>query len=361
MPVKQEIEVIIDGTKFIGWNSVNVTRVIGELCGDFSFSLVDFPIGSTKNIIPGSEVSIEMTGKPLSHKIINGYIDKVTRNKTSDETSLEFSGRDKTSDLIDCSAAFKNSSWKKKTVSQICKDICDPFGIIVTLDTNDTLVEDFALQTGETAFAAIERLTRAYSILPLTDELGRLKLSKIGIKKSAVQLKVGDNVKSLTLEEDHSGRYSEYFARGQGKGNGASWLKNTIDLQGRCLDFGVERHRPFIFIAEKRMSPTEIQKRVNWEAQVRAGRAIRCNVVVQGWLQDPTDQFSFPWTVNEIVNLVDRNWGINSNFVISSVTYNLDNAGGRITSLELSPPEIFASDPSDKVQLSRKSSVRPNP
>ena len=70
MPVKQEIEVIIDGTKFIGWNSVNVTRVIGELCGDFSFSLVDFPIGSTKNIIPGSEVSIEMTGKPLSQSYL---------------------------------------------------------------------------------------------------------------------------------------------------------------------------------------------------------------------------------------------------------------------------------------------------
>lgn len=355
-----QIKIVIDGNTISGWESISVSRALGSLSGDFTFNLTDFPLADTKTINPGKAIVIEMVGDTsLSHKLMTGYIDRVSRSKDANSTTLEFNGRDKTSDLIDSAALYKTSNWRKKKISQICKDICNPFGIPVVLETSDFQVEDFALQSGETAFTAIERLARAYSIMLITDEFGRLKLSRVSANRAEVRLVVGQNVKSVLYEEDYSGRYSKYYARGQGKGSGNEWSNDIVALKGESEDLGVDRYRPYVFSVEKKMNRTEIQKRVNWEAQVRAGRAVRCDVVVKGWLQDPTSFVSAPWAVNTIVNIVDEKWGIDSEFIISAVTFTLSNTEGRTTALELSPPEIFAADPSEKIELSRRSSVRP--
>lgn len=354
-----EIKVSIDGETFSGWKSVSVSRALGSLSGDFNFSLIDFPIEDTKNFAPGKSASVEMSGGLIPQKLITGYIDRVVRTKDGDQTSLEFSGRDVTSDLIDSSAIYKNSTWKKKKISKIIKDICDPFGINVVLDVTDVDVEEFTIQSGETAFASIERLARAHSFLLITDENGRLLLSKISSNRASVRLEVGQNIKRITYEEDNSGRYSQYLAKGQGRGSGGEWTNDTISLKGESEDADIDRYRPYVFSVEKKMNRTEIQKRVNWEAQVRAGRAIRCEVVVNGWLQDPTSEVSEPWKINLITNVVDKLWGIDSEFVTSSVNFSLGDEG-RLTTLELSPPEIFAADPSSRIQLSRRSSVRPS-
>ena len=353
-----EIKVKIDGDTFAGWETLGVSRALGSLSGDFNFNLIDFPIDKTKNFAPGKSVEVEMSGGLLTHRLITGYIDRVVRTKEGRSTSLEFAGRDKTSDLIDSSAIYKNNYWKKKKISKIIKDICDPFDISVVLDVDDVNVDDFTIQSGETAFTAIERLARAYSFLLMTDENGRLLLSKVSSDRASVRLEVGQNVKRIMYEEDNSGRYSEYLAKGQGKGGGSEWSNDIVSLKGECSDSGIDRYRPYVFSVEKKMNRTEIQKRVNWEAQVRAGRAIRCEVVVNGWLQDPTSEVSEPWKINLLTNVVDKTWGIDSELVTSSVNFSLTSSGGRLTTLELSPPEIFSENPGDTVKLSNRSSVR---
>ena len=47
--------------------------------------------------------------------------------------SLSVSGRDKTADLIDCSATG-NSEFNNKTLTAIAQELCAPFGIAVLTD-----------------------------------------------------------------------------------------------------------------------------------------------------------------------------------------------------------------------------------
>lgn len=329
-----------------------------HLSGEFSFTLFDFPFFKTKEIKAGTPAKIQMGSQDL----IVGYIDRVRRTKSAQGTALEFTGRDKTSDLVDCSAIFKTNSWRKKSLFGIVSDICTPFGIDVTLSGfEDPIVEEFAIQTGETPFAAIERLCRVYSLLPLTDQYGGLLLTNVAGDTADVSLTVGQNIKKIDYEIDYSGKFSNYIFKGQTRGKGAGWLEDKIDLKGEAVDVGVDRYRPIIFVAEKNMTPLEISKRAAWEAQVRAGRAEKTTVITTGWMQNTMVPpiASRPWTINELVSVRDSEWGINVQLLLTSVTFDLTTTGGRLTTLELSPPEIYKADPAEEIELSRRSTVVP--
>lgn len=354
-----DITVKIDGNKYSGWSSISVTRVIGEICGDFNFSLINYPLEETKNIVADKEVTISMEGPKKTDNLITGYIYDTERSDDGESSNLNFAGRDKTSDLVDSSALYKTSFWKKKELAQIVSDICEPFGIDVFAYEGNEIVKEFALQSGETAFAAIDRLCRAYTILPMTDNNGTLVLTSIADATADTKLKVGQNILSWRIQERQSERYSNYYVKGQRRGSGSQWKNDYVALVGNATDEDVPRYRPLVLCAEKHMTQGEIKKRAAWEAQVRAGRASRVQLTVLGWYQDPFNDDSRPWQVNELVNFVHEGLGINTQLVIGSVTFEISESG-RITFLELYPKEIYASNPTEKIKLSRRSSVRPS-
>jgi prophage tail gpP-like protein len=356
-----DIYLKIENTRIGGWKDITVSRSLGALSGDFEFSLVDFPLEETAGIVAGEAVEIYMSDGNVQHNLITGYIDRVSRQENSNNTILKFNGRGRTSDLVDCSAVHKSNTWKKQKLSKIAEDICQPFDIFVSSFTiDDPTIDEFTLQNGETSFNAIERLCRATGILPLEDENGNLLLTTIAENKADVRLIVGQNVKEIEFTEDYSGRYSQYIFRGQRRGNGSTWVKDQQRLRGTFEDTDVLRYRPMIALAERHTTDTEIARRASWEAQVRAGRAIQCQVLHRGWFQDPDNQFSRPWTINELTEIIHDTWGIHSELVNSSVTFQLSESSGRLTKMVFSPPEIYAADPGDEIKLSRRSSVRPN-
>jgi len=353
-----DISVVVNNLQYSGWESLQITRSLDYLCGNFSFTLANFPFESTKALVPGVPAIIFFGGQ----RLITGYLDAARRSRSGNSTQLDFSGRDRTSDLVDCSAIYKTNSWKRTSLLKIASDLCLPYGISVSLvGVPDSVVAEFALQTGETPFAAVERLCRVYGILPMTDMFGNLMLTTVQSSRANVPLVVGQNVLTVSYEEDDSGRYSEYLVKGQARGQGGGWLEDRIDLKGSARDAGVDRYRPLVIVAERHMTAQDIAKRASWEAQVRMGRGSRVSVTVMGWSQDTRfpDEASRPWALNELVNIRDASWGIDANLLVSSVTFDLSSGSGRLTTLGLSPPEVYSRDPSDRVQLSRRSSVRP--
>jgi prophage tail gpP-like protein len=355
-----DIGITIEGESIIGWESVSVSKSMNTLCGDFGFTLTNFPDGVVTKIPPEASVQVVMIDLGKKVPLITGYVDRVKRSKTARSTSFAFSGRDKTADLIDCSAIYKDSTWKSALLSKICRDICGPYGINVIPKT-DATVKEFTLQTGETAFDSIDRLCRAFSILPQTDNNGSLVLTNVGVDKIGT-LEVGKQILEINIEEDNSERFSNYIFKGQGRGNGSSWTSAKTQLKGEATDSDVTRDRFIVFNAERHMSNTEIADRAAWEAQVRAGKAINVDITVAGWLRDPAGGFLFsdPWETNQIVTIVDSDWDLNSELLITNTTFTYDNSGGKVTQMTLNPPEIFKADPSSNIELSRRSSVRPS-
>lgn len=353
-----EISVILAGTSYTGWEALRIERTLDSLCGSFYFSLYDFPYEDTLQIQPGTSAVI----KSGTQELITGYIDSVRRSKNGMQTRLEFTGRDKTSDLVDCSAIYKSNRWKKSTLFAIAADLCAPFGINVVLaGVSDPKIDEFAIQTGESPFEAIERLCRAEGILPSTNTSGELLLTSVGTDTADTSLIVGDNILDITYELDTSGRYSEYLFKGQSRGAGSGWLTDKINLRGTSEDSEIDRYRPLLVVVERKTSSAAIAKRAAWEAQVRAGRGERTQVVLRGWEQTQSiiPGGSRLWTINELVSLKDQTWRIDAQLLITAVTFELSESSGRLTTLDLRPPEIYKADPAEKIQLSRRSRVTP--
>lgn len=353
-----DISLSIAGTKYSGWETIRVSRSIDSLCGTFNFSLTDFPFEDTRQIQAGLAVTLQVGSTTL----ITGYIDAVSRVREGNRTELTFSGRDKTLDLVDCSAIYKSNVWRQAKLSQITNDLCEPFGVIVaSVEGGDPKIKEFAIQTGESPFSAIERLCRAYGILPLTNNNGNILLTTIGSTEADVQLVVGKNIEKVTYSQDWSDRFSDYLIKGYIRGSGSGWLKDRVNLKGHSVDAGVDRYRPLVVVAERHMTQAEISTRAGWEAQVRMGKSESVNCTVMGWHQNPSlpPILSRIWEPNELVSIEDSSWDIRAQLVITSVTFEVTAQTGRTTSLVLNPPEIYANNPGDKVELSRRSKVVP--
>lgn len=355
-----EIVLKIGGTKYIGWESVSIVRNMEELCGRFDLSLSDYAIEDTSQMIPGAEVKIAMQGDILEFPLMTGYIDHVLRTKNPEKNTLQIVGRDKTADIVDCSSYYKTSTWRKSTVSKIVSDLLEPYDVNVEMgDFTDETVEAFTILNSEKIFDTADRLGKAYGAWLTTTEDGNLMISSVGSEKADVKLEVGQNVKALAIGEMYENRYSEYIFRGQAGGGGDQWTKKNTQLKGLAFDADISRTRILILESEKKMTKVLIGKRAAWEAQMRASRSIQVNVEVQGWMQDTSAKISRPWRINQLAKVIDKSWKIDAELLVSGVEFRISEEEGRVTNLTLVPKEMFAANPSETIELSRTTSVRP--
>jgi prophage tail gpP-like protein len=83
------------------------------------------------------------------------------------------------------------------------------------------------------------------------------------------------------------------------------------------------------------------QKRASWEATVRAARAGRVSVTVQGWTQaDGT-----LWPVNRLVRVRAPRLAIDADLLIAEATYTLSEGAGTRTTLALRRRDAFLPEP----------------
>jgi len=96
------------------------------------------------------------------------------------------------------------------------------------------------------------------------------------------------------------------------------------------------RFRPLLLVADGGESRAELQDRARWEARVRAARARRVTVTVQGW----RDSDGGLWAPGDRVRVRDEWLGVDAELVVAGVTMTLDE-GGRRTVLSLVRADAF--------------------
>jgi len=340
-----EFELRIGGKKFSGWTAASVTRSLTELAHKYTVTLTD------KWVQDMEAVPIE-EGDPVqvwigTHLITSGYIDEESLTYNSTERTLSFTGRSKTGDLVDCTAIHKGGQWRKKKLLQIVTDICEPFGIDVTARTGLDLGKaftnpNFKLQEGETAFSAIARAARMRGVLTLTDGGGNLFIDRAGgAHRVFTKLERGVNILSATKKTNGRERFKEYTVKTQASGNDDMFGKAT-SIHRHATDAGVNRYRPLTVQVDNEDSGTELQKRVNWERNVRAGKAKSYSCVVEGW-----EHANGIWKPNTLVRVLDPDARLDDELLIAMVKLTRDSQGTR-SELGLTFPEAFDIQPLPK-------------
>jgi len=330
------VELKVDGNYYGGWTEVEIEPGIEQIAGTFVLAVTDrwntAQGQQARQIKEGQACAVLVNGRT----VITGYIDTVKPRFDQQTHGISISGRDKTADLVDCSAIYKSGQWSNKKIEQIAADLCAPFGIrvIVAADTGAALPV-FAIQEGASVFEELERAARMRALLLVSDGLGNLLLTRAGTARAPAGLTEGENILIGEGEFSWKDRFSDYIVKGQSKGDDDSYGETVAHQVASVKDAGITRYRPLIIMAEDQDGNATLRQRAEWERNVRRGRGTRATITVQGW-----DVGGKLWTPNTLTRLRSPLLSADLDVLIVSASYSL-NDSGTLTTLQVANPHAF--------------------
>ena len=327
-----DIVLQVNGVNYAGWTAVRVQRSMEQVSGVFEIGITERWAGQATRwpIYPGAECRLLVDDEPL----ITGYVDDRNPSYDASQHTISIVGRDKTADLVDCAAVYPGGEWKNRNLAEVAAYLCEPYGIKVITETDVGARHPvFGLEPGESAFECIERYARFRGVLPLSDGLGNLLLTR-ATRDDRVKtaLVYGKNILRASGQFSWRERFSHYIVKGQ------EVQGITGQPVGKAEDDEVKasRYRPRILIAEEHGNGVSFKTRAEWERNVRYGRAQPVNYTVQGWRHAEG-----VWRHNTLISVTDPMMDFDdSELLIVSVSLLKDESGTR-TELKLMPREAF--------------------
>ncbi|AMK09655.1 phage baseplate assembly protein [Pseudodesulfovibrio indicus] len=327
-----DVTLKVGGQIYAGWKSITIRRSMEQLASTFELGLTDRWNGSSvaRPIKPGLACSVLIDGKT----IITGHIDDAEPSYDGAAHGITVSGRDLTGDLVDCSAP--STQFADRTLLQVAKDLCKPFGVGVKAETDvGGVFSTLKNNEGDSIFDTLESAARVRAVLLMSDGLGNLLLTKAGTDRVSTRLALGENIVTASARFSNRDRFSSYTVKGQSAG-GDDWnAEDAAHPLATATDTGVSRHRPLTVLAEENIDQAAAQKRADWECNVRFGRSRRVQYRVAGWTH--ADGL---WTPNRLVRVKDAYLAVDQELLIAGAALTLDGKGWW-TDLDLLPREAF--------------------
>ncbi len=342
-----DVTLSINGTDYAGWKGVTVTRSIDSVCGSFELNVSDrWPNQNIPRAIREGDECQVFLGNDV---VITGFVDGVSPAITKDTHSLAVRGRDKTCDLVDCSAEIDLYELVDEDLAGIAGMVCEKFGIELKVQTGvgEPFVR-FSIQPGDSAFSIIERAARQRGVSCTTDGNGALVLTARGeFKPAGDRLEEGVNLLAATADYDWTSRHQTYRVLGQMPSFHDGADDPMADMLGQARDANVMRYRPLILTCEIWTDAESAEKRAKCECAWRAGKSLRVNVQVMGWRQSN----GMLWEPGYTVHLISPSlYQDDVELVISTVRYSISDSSGQIAELEMTRPDAYLDNGEGEVE-----------
>jgi prophage tail gpP-like protein len=334
------VELLVDGKLYAGWKQASVTRAMDAASGAFNLAVSDrwAPNSQPWAIEPGNECEVRVGGEV----VISGYVDLVRPSFDAESHSIQVQGRDKSGDLVDCSAVHDPDEWTSISLLQLANKLGAPFGISATAETDIGKPLDLVkLQHGETVLEAINRHAKMRKVLVMPDAKGGILLTRTGARRASVELIQGRNILRADGTLDWSERYSQYIVKGQANFSEETDGETESHVSASVKDAGVSRYRPLLITNEGECNNATAGDRATWEANTRLGKSARASVTVQGWRQADGGEL---WQPNMLVRISASWLSLVGEMLIRQVTFDKDSRG-TTTRLDLVSPQAYDQEP----------------
>lgn len=329
-----EIRLTVDGADWGGWQSYRINLGMQQLSGSFELHLTERWAGQAgrRALRVGAPCTLHYDGELL----ITGYLDSVSPTYSAQDHSISASGRDKTADLVDCSAPA--TQWIGRSLADVARELCAPFGIAVVDQAGaGAAFKSLKPNDGETVFEMLDQAARIRGVLLITDGRGNLVITRAGQERAADALRLGRNVLTGSGSFDLRDVFSAYTLKGQQSGDDWQFGEQASGVSATASDKRIKRHRPLTLIADGPLDTAAARERVTWERNVRWGRSQRITYSVPGHRQ----QSGALWRPNMLVPVFDTYQFLDGiDRLITDLTYILDDQGER-TELTVMPREAF--------------------
>ncbi len=337
-----DVFLIINGAKYGGWKDVEITRSMETLSGRFRLGLTERWPG--QNVDRPIRLSDSCAVRIGNDTVITGYVDDIEQSYDATSHTLTITGRDKSGDLVDCSAKHNPGQWKNQSLEAIAQDLTQPFGISVKTEVpTGERFKTFAIEQGETVLEVIERLCKLRGLLCIPDGSGNIVITRTDRAKAGVALITGENILKGSIRLSAKEQYSEITVKGQTEGSDTVKPKVNTTPSAQSRDASVRRHRPLIVLAEGQANGGICQQRADWETAIRKAKGFEVEYAVADWRQGQTGPL---WSINQRIRVRDKVFKVDEHLIVSCITFRLDE-NGRRTELTLSKPEAFTPNPSD--------------
>lgn len=325
----------VSGQLYGGWQEIRIQRSIEQIAGKFDLRVTERWSGQDepRPIRPGEECQILIDDQP----IITGYVDDVGIDYDAESHSVNVSGRDRTGDLVDCSAP--PTQWSQHTLLDGARRLAKPFGIDVKAEVDvGARFPWLTNNPGDTVFDTLDAAAKIRAVLLISDGLGGLVITRASKEPLGVTLALGDNVLACSASFSHKDRFKDYSVLGQRSGWGDTvYGLAAAQPSGKSTDSYIKRYRPLTIVADKPVDIGGARTRAEWERNVRYGRSQSIAYTVQGWTYAPGKL----WPINRLIQVWDKFLGFEEvERLITGVTFTLD-ANGTRTELALMPREAF--------------------
>jgi prophage tail gpP-like protein len=156
------------------------------------------------------------------------------------------------------------------------------------------------------------------------------------LDKSSVSLIQGENILAARGIYDHTERFQTYIVKGQSISDSAFNGKVAQQVFATAQDKSIGRNRKKTIIPQNSINFEDAKKRANWEAIVRAVKSTEAMITIQGWQKDDKKL----WKINELVRVDAGFIGLNSEMLITGVTFR-KSIDGTFTTLKLTRPDAY--------------------
>jgi len=332
------------------FETVKVTRSIEAAASSFDVSgmwpgtdansiVSSAPPGDGAIATPGAECTIEHIVGGQRATVLRGWIDRPPITMDETEHSIEIAGKSFTGQLVECSA-IGQGEWVGRRDKAIIGDIANAYGINVEFKVEKgEKIPRFVIESGETAYSAIERVAALRSLLVYDDEQGSLVIDRARDEFAATALDV-TSIKRINIEQDASRIFNRIVVRSQEPGSGDKPSRQGTFAEAIDTDsFPWRPERVLIIDAESPLTEAQCKERADWEHATRFGQAMQIVIAVAGWTTP--EKGVHVWKPNTLIHYTDAVHGIDDVFLISEVTLAYGQDTGHETTLRLQPPAAF--------------------
>jgi prophage tail gpP-like protein len=377
----KSISLYLDGSLYDQWETGEVERDLKDFSGRFSFTFRDaarsvdvLPFATMKAV---KRLKIQMEAKIMIGRrvLLRGYVEEVNPDMRDGQATVQISGRDKTGDLIDCSALVDGpAELKNVKLEDAVKKIAEPYGLSVKSEVDTGEVFDrYSIDLGETAFSAIEKGTRSRRVLVLSDGVGGIVITRTGKTKAPASLTLPGNILTSSARSSTAGRHSKTVVRGQSERAGKSRKSANLDATaapltertegngsardaerkgtvatGMAQDDEIKRYRPIVHLARSKADAKAASDEADWRNRTARAKAEEYTHTVKGHTVDGA-----LWMVNQMVTVSDDWLEVYRDLLISKVKFAEDQSG-MTTEITTCSPEAFDTEATGKRRKNKR-------
>jgi prophage tail gpP-like protein len=304
-PPDDTLTLIVGGQSLTGWQSVRVTRSLDRMPSDFDIQLTEKYPGQAAQVIvnPGQSCVVRIG----QDTVLTGYIDRVSPSFGPRNHEVRIMGRSKCEDICDCSITPNTLTGMTMTTASLldlATTLAKPYGITVTSLTGNNVPVSapnvpavpltFQAILTETPWDIIERIARYVGVICYDGADGNLIIANVGASTMASGFQQGVNVEAAAVSYSMDQRYSNYLPTLMGSNMFGNQGVGGISYP-EAFDKGVPRFRELIIVSEQFGYSIGLgERRAQWEAARRAGRAQAVRLTCDSW----RDQAGTLWAPN---------------------------------------------------------------